>query len=333
MKIAIDALAYLRTTLFLSLLLSFCGAQPPPPPPPNDSCSGATPVTLGSSIAVSAQDATFDPNLENLCNGDTVISSSSPGVCYTFQGTGGRVAIILKHNTAAASVATFTGTCGASTLQCTSPDRGFLLSSYALTYTLQTVANTTYYLLMQQVAYIYAGTFNVSINSVPPSEAVNDVCLGAIPIGLNSIVNANFTFATPDQSAVTEDCAFGPYKNVILRHPGLWYTFQGERNGRPSVGDHGYGLQFHFHLQGSVWLGHTHVCSERKLHQQLDDSQHGFRDVVYHVGAASVYQSSPSGPIAFPTPRGHKRSLFQCNTGNHWIKLSWKHDFCHIGQR
>jgi hypothetical protein len=148
MKLAIDALAYLRATLFLSLLLSLCGAQPPPPP--NDSCSGATPVALGSSLTVSLRDATFDPTLENLCN----YGGSSPGLWYTFQGTGGRVAIILKDNPVAeVSVAAFTGTCGASTLQCTSPAQRFLYS-YAPTYTLQTIASTTYYLLMQRGFFV-----------------------------------------------------------------------------------------------------------------------------------------------------------------------------------
>jgi hypothetical protein len=149
------------------------------------------------------------------------------------------------------------------------------LDSYRPTFTLPTITNTTYYLLM-----VPSFEVTFSLMSVPPNETANNVCLCAIPMVLDSTFNANFTFATLVEDAATDNCFPGP---TLRDRPGLWYTFQGNGD---QVAIFTGEVRSYTSVYRRMWRGHTHVCGRRQFHHEFD-CKHKFRNLVLHVGQSS----------------------------------------------
>jgi hypothetical protein len=198
-------------------------AQQQQPTPSNDNCASATPVAFGVAIIANPTLATFDASLDKLCNQFGTI----PGVWFTFRGTGERVTVMQISDEAEVTLHQGT-TCGASTLTCAS---SLYMRSFTPTFTVQTDASATYYLLVKNNP---DKNFVFTLIKVPSTVTENDVCSKANPMSIEATVTTNFTFATPDIREVVDDCVAGSRESETLKQSGLWYSFQGT-DGRVTI--------------------------------------------------------------------------------------------------
>jgi hypothetical protein len=122
---------------------------PQPEDPKNDRCQLAMPITLGQAIRAGQISAAFQTERVPGC------SEPNSGHWYTFQGTGGRVTFVSecpkngRFRASKAVVHVYTGTCGASTLQCVTSF--YATACDAAPFTFPTEAGTTYYRRLQKI--------------------------------------------------------------------------------------------------------------------------------------------------------------------------------------
>lgn len=187
-----------------------------PAPVPNDACTGATPLSIGSTVSGNLTYATTEFNFTALDDCIDDGSSLSPGVWYTFVGTGERLVVrSCSYNYYYyANVAIYSGgcssrTCVAATNKLCDRER----------YSFDTVAGTTYHVLIQSIVDTFG---NFSIFAISPVS--NDECTLATPITIGSTISVNTTYATTESNfTALDDCIDDGYPLF----PGLWYTFIG----------------------------------------------------------------------------------------------------------
>ena len=186
--------------------------------PLNDACADATTLTCGASVNGSTVSATPDVNAIS-CSGITV---TSPGVWYTFTGTGA----IAEVSTCGGSdlggdtkIHVYEGNCatpvcvGADDDSCDNPG-GFLSTLSFLT-----TDGTTYYVLVTEFGTLGSGVnFTISLTCTAPPA--NDACADATAITCGSAVLGSTFGASPDAEAI--DCNFDD-----VTSPGVWYTIEG----------------------------------------------------------------------------------------------------------
>jgi hypothetical protein len=176
--------------------------------PVNDLCTGAIPVTCGSTTAGNTATATID------AVGTCVTAlNTAPGIWYTFVGTGLNTTFSLCGSGYDTKIGVFTGTCAS--LVCVTGNDDFcgLQSQVSFTATL----GTTYYILVTGFGTA-SGAFSLAVTCAPAIP--NDLCTGALPLGCGSTVTGTTVGATTD--AATPTCV-----TTLNTAPGVWYTFVG----------------------------------------------------------------------------------------------------------
>ncbi|MBO2010674.1 fibronectin type III domain-containing protein, partial [Hymenobacter negativus] len=145
-----------------------------PLPPANDNCATATVISCGQTLNGTTVGATTTGDPTGSCSGNA--PSSSPGVFYSFVGTGDVVTVTTC--TAATAIDTklfvYSGTCAALTCVGSNDDDNNCTSSGASTVTFTSVVGTTYYFMVQRFGAGNTGTFalNVTCAPAPPANLV-----------------------------------------------------------------------------------------------------------------------------------------------------------------
>ncbi|GAB3581046.1 hypothetical protein GCM10027345_23300 [Hymenobacter daeguensis] len=139
------------------------------PPPANDDCANATAIACGQTLNGTTVGATTTGDPTASCSGIT--PSASPGVFYSFVGTGDIVTV----STCAAATAidtklfVYSGACGALTcVGSNDDDSGCGANTLASTVTFTSVVGTTYYFMVQRFGSGNTGTFALNVSCTAP---------------------------------------------------------------------------------------------------------------------------------------------------------------------
>ncbi|MBK6883650.1 MAG: T9SS type A sorting domain-containing protein [Flavobacteriales bacterium] len=197
------------------------------PPPVNANCSGALPITCGMDVDGDTGLSFFQPG--TTCGAAPV---SSPGLWYTFEGTGETVTLstcdLAEYDT---KISVYVGDCGA--LDCVVGGDDAVGCG----------DNTSLVVFPSEIGISYrilvhgynggSGTFTLSMTCAQPCSplALNDACSGAVQlpvagIGLCSPVQGSNACAFAD-GAPNPPC--DPYIPIV----DVWYTFT--TNGAPTT--------------------------------------------------------------------------------------------------
>ncbi len=162
--------------------------------PANDNCANAIAIACGGTQTGSTVTATMD--VAPPCGPFTI---SSPGVWYTFVGTGDAITASLCGSAYDTQIFIYSGSCGSLTCIVSNDDAGAACASSGL----NSIANfsstlgTNYYILVTGFA---SGTGAYSLNIacvVPPVAPPNDNCTGITPtILVNGAAAVAFTGTT-----------------------------------------------------------------------------------------------------------------------------------------
>lgn len=188
-----------------ALTISCAGA------PSNDNCADAIPVFCNQIVSGSTVGTTADST------GTCGTTNTSPGVWYSFTGTGDFVTLstcgTASYDT---KLSVFTGTCGQ--LTCVGGNDDFTgCIGFTSRFGFLSEAGTEYLILVH--GFLNAtGTFDLSLTCTPITVA-NDFCTGAIDILCGESVSGSTAEATPDNqtTCVTSNTAAG-----------VWYRFTGD---------------------------------------------------------------------------------------------------------
>jgi hypothetical protein len=184
----------------------------------NDFCVNAQPVVIGTSpvsVRYNTTYATTDLAVTNDCLGANLNGNppSYPGIWFNFTGTGRRM---VARGCTYSFISVFTGGCNPSTLQCVA---GTTDGCGRERFFFDTTVGTTYQVLVQS---LYSQELvDVSIFEAPPRG--NDVCTGALPFPLGSLVYVDPSLATTDEATIFTDCI----DNSAPLYPGVWFNFTG----------------------------------------------------------------------------------------------------------
>jgi len=172
-------------------------------PPENDLCTGAIEVFCDDNLTGDSTYATEDDELTDFCG----TSQGSPGLWYSFAGTGDVVTFSLCGTTFDTKIQVYEGACGSLVCVAGNDDSCGFQSEVEILSDL----GTTYYI------YVFGfgtntGTFNFNVSCVPPPDPPeNDECSSATVITANSdenctnILNSTIYGATP--SLETNGCS------------------------------------------------------------------------------------------------------------------------------
>lgn len=175
--------------------------------PANDACSAAIGIGCGETLPGTTTNATVDDVAE--CG--TVLSS--PGVWYTFTGTGDQVLVSTCFNHSYdTKVSVYTGGCGA--LECLGGNDDSEGCDYGSRFAFPSTNGTVYHILVHGYED-QTGDFELEIECV---DLPNDLCASALPLTCFGTVDGSTTYATFDD---VEECGTG------IQAPGIWYTFTG----------------------------------------------------------------------------------------------------------
>ncbi len=178
-------------------------------PPVNDLCTGAIPITCGTSVSGNTTTASIDAVAS--CNGVTL--NSAPGVWYSFVGNGQLITLNTCTGTAYDSeIGVFSGSCGAPV--CVTANDDFCGAQSQVSFV--STIGTTYYILVTGFS-TGTGAFTLSITCAP--AIANDLCTGAININCGQTINASTSGAGID---AVPFCTVG-----LSSAPGVWYSFVG----------------------------------------------------------------------------------------------------------
>jgi hypothetical protein len=176
------------------------------PGPANDLCANAQLVTLPSTVAGTTIGAAQDPEGAVTCI--TAAGAASPGVWYTFAGTGNPTRIetcgLAGWDTV---LRVFSGSCGGLTCVTGNDDNCGLQSGVNFT----AAAGTTYYVYLSAYGAATVGDFSLNFIDLgaPPPGPANDECAGALPLPCNSSIIADNTNATVGVNDQPSACRFG----------------------------------------------------------------------------------------------------------------------------
>lgn len=178
-----------------------------PTPITNDACANAIPVVCGSTVTGTTSGATTDV-LPAACGGTT----ASPGIWYSFVGTGQNVQFSLCGSAFDTRIAVMEGSCGGLVCNASNDDFCGVQSQVVVPTTL----GTTYYILVFGFGSA-SGNFTFNVTCIQP--APNDSCATAETVVCGSTVTGNTSGASID--VVPAACG----GNTTA--PGVWYVFNG----------------------------------------------------------------------------------------------------------
>ena len=163
-------------------------------PPVNDDCANATAIGCGQTIDGSTINANADGTLD-ACSG---IAVTSPGVWYTFIGTGDQVQLSTCNSAGGdTKIHVFVGDCGNPVCVAGNDDgcdAGFLSS---ITFT--TVVGFAYYALVSEFGAGNGLDFTLDMTCVDcDGTAINDECVNALPLPTGVDFPGNLCCSNPD---------------------------------------------------------------------------------------------------------------------------------------
>lgn len=184
-------------------------------PPSNDVCANATPIGCGQTVSGTTTLANLDP-LAVSCDANNAITS--PGVWYTFIGTGDLVNLSTCGTTTGGDtkIHIFTGACDAPVCV-TQNDDGCAtgnLSSISFT----AINGFAYYVLVSEYGTFGNGVdFDLAMECVTcNSTAINDACVNALPLPTGVNFPGNLCCANPDTD-------MGAWAGFGTEY-GIWYV-------------------------------------------------------------------------------------------------------------
>jgi phage gp37-like protein len=176
-------------------------------PTSNDICSGAIPLSCGSSVAGTTVGATPDA-----LPGGCLTPVNAPGVWYSFIGTGQNVQFSLCGSAFDTRIAVLSGTCGGLICQALNDDFCGLQSQV----TLAAFLGVTYYIYVTGFG-TSSGNFTLNVSCLVP--LANETCANAINIACGQTITGITAGGTPD--ALPGGCL------TPNNAPGVWYSFIG----------------------------------------------------------------------------------------------------------
>jgi hypothetical protein len=172
----------------------------------SDLCAGATPLVCGQTVA--GNTTGFGGDLLGIGCG----TNNSPGVWFSFVGTGGNVVASLCGSAFDTYITVVSGTCAAPVCVAFNDDFCGLQSQVTFTAAL----GVTYYINVH--GFLAAsGAYTLSLTC--PTPPVNETCATAIPVVCGSTVIGSTAAAAPD--ALPAGCL------MPVNAPGVWYSFVG----------------------------------------------------------------------------------------------------------
>jgi hypothetical protein len=181
-------------------------------PPSNDDCANAIAIGCGQSITGTTINAN-DDGITGTCTG---IAVTSPGVWYTFIGTGDAFSLSTCNSGGGdTKIHVFTGDCSAPICVAANDDgcgTGFL-SSIAFT----SVSGFAYYVLVSEFGAGVGIDFTLDVACVDCNGTqINDVCDNALPIPAGVDFPGNLCCSNPDGD-------MSPWAGFGTQY-GIWYT-------------------------------------------------------------------------------------------------------------
>jgi len=183
-------------------------------PPTNDDCANATPIGCGQIANGTTINANIDPSAVSC---DANIAVTSPGVWYTFIGTG-QLVNLSTCGTAAGDtkIHVFTGDCSSPVCVTQNDDgcaTGFL-SSISFT----AINGFAYYVLVSEFGAGVGIDFVLEMTCVdcPNGSPINDVCDNALPVPTGVDFPGNLCCANPDDD-------MGAWAGFGTEY-GIWYV-------------------------------------------------------------------------------------------------------------
>lgn len=172
----------------------------------SDLCAGATPLVCGQTVTGNTTGFGGDP-LGIGCG-----TNNSPGVWFSFVGTGGSVVASLCGSAFDTYITVVSGTCAAPI--CVAFNDDFCGFQSQVTFT--AALGVTYYINVHGF-FGASGAYTLSLTCpIPP---VNETCATAIPVVCGSTVTGSTAGAAPD--VLPAGCL------MPVNAPGVWYSFTG----------------------------------------------------------------------------------------------------------
>jgi len=181
-------------------------------PPVNDACAAAQAIGCGQTITGTTVNANPDPNA-GTCSG---IAITSPGVWYTFIGTGQQATATTCGGTAGDSkISVYTGNC--TTPVCVAANDDGCPTGFLSSVSFSTVNGFAYYILVSEFGPGVGIPFTLSLTCTDcPQIPINDVCTSALPIVQGVNFPGNLCCSNPDADIEPWD----PFGTQY----GIWYT-------------------------------------------------------------------------------------------------------------
>ncbi len=193
---------------------------------PNDQCATAIPVFCGvpvtTGLTTTGSTSTGDPTSATSCG----LGITSPGVWFSFLGTGATVIANTCPYTFDTEIHIYTGPCGGPYTCITANDDAWMVCGLGSQVQFATVAGTTYWIFVNGWS-TYTGNFNLSITCVAPP--VNDLCVNAIPVVCGGTYPGSTILATNTSDYVgglSPQCGLPftwPYGGSTTA--GVWYVY------------------------------------------------------------------------------------------------------------
>jgi len=187
-------------------------------PPSNDDCSNATPIGCGVTVSGTTVNANFDPSAIS-CDANTQITS--PGVWYTFIGTGDLVNLSTCGSAAGDTrIHVFSGNC--ETPVCVTQNDDGCASGFLSSVSFTAINGFAYYVLVSEFGTFGTGVnFELTMTCVQCNNtAVNDECANALPLPTGVEFPGSLCCANPDDE-MGEWAGFGT-------EYGIWYVINSQ---------------------------------------------------------------------------------------------------------
>jgi len=187
-------------------------------PPSNDACANATPIGCNVTVSGTTINATLDPTAVSCDAGNAI---TSPGVWYTFIGTGDLVNLSTCGSAGGdTKIHVFTGDCSAPVCVTQNDDgceAGFL-SSISFT----AINGFAYYVLVSEFGTFGTGVdFELAMTCLEcDNPAINDICDAALPLPTGVDFPGNLCCANPDDD-------MGAWAGFGTEY-GIWYVINSE---------------------------------------------------------------------------------------------------------
>ena len=183
-------------------------------PPINDDCANATPIGCGQIVNGTTTNANNDPSAVS-CDATNLVTS--PGVWYTFIGTGELVSLSTCGSAGGdTKIHVFTGDCA--TPVCVTQNDDGCATGFLSSISFTAINGFAYYVLVSEFGAGQGIDFVLEMSCVdcPNGSPINDICDNALPLPTGVDFPGNLCCANPDD-------AMGPWAGFGTEY-GIWYV-------------------------------------------------------------------------------------------------------------